>query len=1661
MDATTLPGGETRAGETTEHSAYGTQYNRKMMMFLKTQLDKVKAVTSPRAASQEEVALFDSKLEEGERLLACSRAPFDVRDFCSIGRLRTGVEGVCQSLKEILQCWRMHDTLEFKDEIPEEDVQEDELHLQMLLSYILKGDCTGIDDELMRMLDPLKEEHERRLVHLRVVDQGGLTLGHCVGESRSAVVFQAEWSEQAGKVAVKKPKGHVPIEEYACLIQEAAVQAALRDCDFVVQLYAATLDGWLVMELADTDLHAASRDRALGWKVRLKLLQQASLGLSRMHCQTYPLIHSDVKPTNFLVFGKTPAEYLVKVSDFGHASELRGNRSKTARLGEGAPQYIAPETYNAESPTTASDVFSFGVIMYEVVTGRNPYETIPGCVEDLVIMRKKLEEEEPCVVEDRDCPKEMRELMKRCCRLDPQSRPHMAEVSSLLQLLPDKWLVPPANECKEMDQLPKAVQLGNHLDHIIEEIEGTNSTMYGQRMAHFLQSNVRRLERPLVMPSDAPEQQWREDAANLRDHLELGLQLLRQLSVFDDELFCKTADAKRAVERVLNAVHSFALRWDLQNAPRIATEVPAMCSSRDREDLNECLARLFEDRSFDFEGVGEGARRPWERARLRFIEKRWKLSVVPEQDIIRLGVIAKDVWHVQLPKYNQSSLVAKQVVQTDGYNMEMQDLMKFFNAAFSQTLLDSRYVVELRGVTKAGALVMESAKNNMRQWYRSLTAVDRCAVALKIGALSQAARALYSVHGHGIVHGAVKSTNFLMFGNEKGEGCIVKIVGLRVAPDSSNSTCSVSRAVRWTAGELYEGAVPSMESDAFSFGTLMYEVVTGKLPYRHRTTAAEVMRAKLCGEEPCHISEQLRMLWRSEILELMRACCAMDPKERPSMDDVCSCLEMCAKQQKGTTCLHWAAEQGLTAMTTLELTESNVDSEDHNGWTPLMFAAENGHTATAELLLNRGACVNLTKQNSWTPLILAADGGHMDTAELLVDRGASVDMTNKMGDTPLMYAADGGHGDMAEMLLSRCATVDIANENGRTALMFAGDRGHTSIVRLLLDQGASVSACHKGGWTPLMFAADGGHVATMELLLKQGASVNTANKNGWTALMLAVRGGHSAATKLLLAHGANVNFTELNGWTPIMFAAHGGHLDIAKVLLDKFASVAVASKNGWMPLMLAKEHGHNAVAELLERTRSPVEFAEQLQLSIPTSRKEAKSFRRVLCRETPDIEAEYELGEKLGQGKFGITRMAVNRATTEKAACKSILKRKILGTEEVEREIEVMHHLAGHPNIVQLKGVYEDRHHIHLVMELCSGGQLLDRIVSKGRYSERDAATACRTMVQVVSHCHKMGVIHRDLKPENFLLVDGGDEPMLKAIDFGLSVFFQEGEVLEHIVGSPYYVAPEVLQKHHGKELDIWSCGVILYILLSGTPPFNGRTEAQIFDSILKGSLDLESGPWPRISKGAKDCVQLMLCREPRERASASELLQHPWLKEDGTASEEPLDHSIVSRIQHFSAMNKLKKEAFKVIATCMPKEEIEGLKRMFHEIDADNSGTITVDELRKGLHNKGEFLPESELQRLMDDMDVDGNGVVDYNEFLAATLNLRGLQNDEKLMMAFKHFDTDNSGYITHDELIEGLRETGSSEDSVRQILAEVDKDDDGRIDYEEFCAMMISKQA
>jgi calcium-dependent protein kinase len=231
------------------------------------------------------------------------------------------------------------------------------------------------------------------------------------------------------------------------------------------------------------------------------------------------------------------------------------------------------------------------------------------------------------------------------------------------------------------------------------------------------------------------------------------------------------------------------------------------------------------------------------------------------------------------------------------------------------------------------------------------------------------------------------------------------------------------------------------------------------------------------------------------------------------------------------------------------------------------------------------------------------------------------------------------------------------------------------------------------------------------------------------------------------------------------------------------------------------------------------------------------------------------------------------------------------------------------------------------------------------------------------------------------------------------------------IVGSAYYVAPEVLRRSYGKEIDVWSAGVILYILLSGVPPFWAETEKGIFDAILHEEIDFESQPWPSISESAKDLVRKMLARDPKKRLTSGQVLQHPWLREGGDASDKPIDSAVLSRMKQFRAMNKLKKMALKVIASNLNEEEIKGLKQMFMNMDTDNSGTITYEELKAGLAKLGSKLSEAEVKQLMEAADVDGNGSIDYVEFITATMHRHKLERDEHLFKAFQYFDKDNSG--------------------------------------------------
>ncbi|KAI9113326.1 hypothetical protein K1719_015851 [Acacia pycnantha] len=444
-----------------------------------------------------------------------------------------------------------------------------------------------------------------------------------------------------------------------------------------------------------------------------------------------------------------------------------------------------------------------------------------------------------------------------------------------------------------------------------------------------------------------------------------------------------------------------------------------------------------------------------------------------------------------------------------------------------------------------------------------------------------------------------------------------------------------------------------------------------------------------------------------------------------------------------------------------------------------------------------------------------------------------------------------------------------------------------------------------------------------------------------------------------------------------------------------------------------------------------------------------------------DIRTVYTLDKELGRGQFGITYLCTEKLTGLKYACKSIPRRKLTGRkgmiDDVRNEIMILQHLTGQPNIVEFKGAYEDWHHVHLLKELCSGGELFERIIARGLYSEDEAAVIFRQVVNVVHVCHFMGVIHRDLKPENFLLASRDPNSPLKATDFGLSVFIEPGKEYKEVVGSAYYVAPEVLKRNYGKEIDVWSAGVILYILLSGVPPFWAENEKGIFDAIQEGRLDLESQPWPSVSASAKDLIRKMLAYDPKKRITAADALEHPWMKVGGQASDKPIDSAVLIRMKQFRAMNKMKKLALKVIAENLSEEEIKGLKQMFNNMDTDNSGTITLEELRAGLTKLGSKLNESEIQQLMDAADVDKNGTIDYPEFITATMHRHRVEKEENLFKAFQYFDKDNSGFITREELRQALSEYGMGDEAaIDEVIDDVDTDKDGRINYEEFVALM-----
>eukprot|EP00897_Mesotaenium_endlicherianum_P009962 jgi/Mesen1/8995/ME000056S08400 len=265
-----------------------------------------------------------------------------------------------------------------------------------------------------------------------------------------------------------------------------------------------------------------------------------------------------------------------------------------------------------------------------------------------------------------------------------------------------------------------------------------------------------------------------------------------------------------------------------------------------------------------------------------------------------------------------------------------------------------------------------------------------------------------------------------------------------------------------------------------------------------------------------------------------------------------------------------------------------------------------------------------------------------------------------------------------------------------------------------------------------------------------------------------------------------------------------------------------------------------------------------------------------------DIREKYMLGPELGQGQSGIIRTCRHKATGAKLACKTIVKSKlrVKDVEDLQIEVAALKSLEGHPGVVGLKETFEDSQYVHIIMELCEGGDLYTRIQRCQKYEECEAARVIAAITDVIGSCHRRGILHRDLKPENILMTSKHSNTSIRVADFGVAAFIKPGQHLSSMIGSAYYVAPEVLKGSYSLEADVWSIGVILYILLCGVPPFWAKDNAGIFKAILAGSFDMDWGPWKTVSGGAKDLIRKMLTMDPARRFRPRDVLGHPWIVE-------------------------------------------------------------------------------------------------------------------------------------------------------------------------------------
>ena len=442
-----------------------------------------------------------------------------------------------------------------------------------------------------------------------------------------------------------------------------------------------------------------------------------------------------------------------------------------------------------------------------------------------------------------------------------------------------------------------------------------------------------------------------------------------------------------------------------------------------------------------------------------------------------------------------------------------------------------------------------------------------------------------------------------------------------------------------------------------------------------------------------------------------------------------------------------------------------------------------------------------------------------------------------------------------------------------------------------------------------------------------------------------------------------------------------------------------------------------------------------------------------------DIRFKYLFLQKIGGGQYSTIRQASLKSLPSAiVAVKTITKKKIsVQKETLDREIQALLRL-DHPNVTRLYEVFEDEKYIHLVKEYCTGQNLLDSLAVRSRYSEAEAMKIVHKILLAVNHMHSCGVFHRDLKTENFLYVDTSPSAELKLTDFGISnKIYSVGEGSEQkvVLGSPEYMAPEVIHGYYGPMCDMWSVGVIMYALLTGLLPFTMPTAQETLERARTGTYTVTSDAWLRISTPAIDLIRHLLIVNPKGRLTASEALKHLWFEPNsGTL---PVSLNILESFKSYNPRFKLLSEIYVVLAKCLHDNQIKENRDTFMALDKDRNGYLDYTEINQGLIEAGYSHSNEEIRSIIANSDITSKGRVGYSEFLAGTINYRTMVDEDMMRCVFAMFDIDNSGFVTEDNLMDAMIRLGKevTQPEVRAMMQEVGAGTSG-ISYREFRSLV-----